>query len=121
MNTMRKNEIIRKAMGLTPVAYHNIRHSYFAEWCEKKAIELALPSRMLVMDSALYDWYCDQWMLKVELPFYTDNQDFLEAELNDVESYQELFLGYIDAAGEHWPSPILKRIHKQFKNSFKEA
>lgn len=118
---MRKNEIIRKALGLTQVAYHNIKHAHFSEWCEDRAVELALPSRMLVLDAGLYEWFCDQWVLKVELPFYTDHQDYLEADLNDEDSYQDLFLDYVDAIQGKWPSPIIKRIQKQFKNTLKEV
>lgn len=117
---MRKNEIIRKALGLTHVAYHNLRHSKYFEWCHKTAIENALPSRLLILDSHLYEWFCDQWLQRVELPFYTDNMDYLEAGLVDEDNYQRLFLDYVDGIVGYWPAPILKRIQRQFKNSLKE-
>ncbi len=116
---MKKSDTIRKALGVTRVAYENIRHAHFSDWCKVQASENVLPARMLILSKPLYDWFCDKWVQKVELPFFQDNKDYWEASVTDVDSFRQLFASYVDAIEGYYPKPLLNQLKTQFKNNLK--
>lgn len=112
---------IKRALGITDLAYHNCINTHFALWCNKYAEHFALPQRKLVTNDKLHEWYLSQWMQKVELPFYRDNNDYLVAGIMGEANYQDLFLQYADAVEQVYPAPILKRIANAYKRTQQPA
>lgn len=110
---MRKNDIIRKALGLTYTAYDNCRHAHFQMWCNRYATLYCLPLDAMVKDDHLQNWYHDQWLRKVELAFYVDNQEYLEANITDTGVMQDLFLMYPDNLLQLFPKSLLDDVKKR--------
>lgn len=112
---MKKNEHIRKVIGTTKITYNNTIDQYFNLWCAKYAQQRALPLRKLVTNESLYKWYLGQWLQKVELPFYIDNRDYMEAGIFEPGKFQDLYLSYAETVENYYPQPILNRIANAHK------
>ncbi|WP_425628831.1 hypothetical protein [Cellulophaga lytica] len=110
---MKKRDTIHKAMGITYLAYENCIDTHFNDWCRKYSFCYAIPLRKLVVNDHLYNWYCDQWIQKVELPFYLDHQDYLEAGIIEVNAYQDLLLQYADVLQTFYPKMLLLQLKKE--------
>jgi len=71
--------------------------------------------RDLLRSEALHAWFCDQWRRKVELPFYMDHHEYMEAGLQDFGNFQDLFLMYAEEIDPYFPKPILEAIANRYK------
>ena len=55
------------------------------------------------------------WLKHVELPFYMQVHDYLQAGIKDPEHFMDLFLQCADELDKLYPKPILNAIKKQLK------
>lgn len=113
---MRKADEICKAMGITRLRYENCRENFYMKWCSAHADARALPLRTLLRSEALHTWFCDQWSRRVELPFYQDHQEYLEAGLQDYGHLQDLFLIYAEEIDNYYPKPLLETLASNYKS-----
>lgn len=115
LKTMIKSETIRKAMGISALAYQNSIDTHFHLWCNKYAEEFALPLGKMAGDDYLQNWYRDQWTHKVELPFYIQYRDYLEAGIEAKGTMQDFFLEYPDAILEIFPKSLFDNLKRSLK------
>lgn len=111
---MRKNEIIRKLLGITQMGYENCRDAHFQMWCNKYATLFALPLCKMAGDDHLINWYADEWKRRVELPFYMDNKNLIDAGIEDNDTYQDLFLAYPENINGHYPQTLFNDLRKRY-------
>ncbi|MDO6808117.1 hypothetical protein Q4603_05840 [Zobellia galactanivorans] len=112
---MRKQEQIRKALGLTSTAYQNCKDTHFTMWCNRYAQLYAMPLLKMIGNDHLQNWYDDQWKHKVELPFYMDHEDYIDAGIEDIDNMQDLFLEYPENIMAVWPQTLLENITASLK------
>lgn len=115
MTKMKKSETIRKALGITALGYQNCIDAHFQVWCSRYAYKEALPLAKMVGNDLLQNWYHDQWLHRVELPFYADNLDFLQSGIRDEDNFQDLLLAYTDDILEIWPQSLFDAIRRSTK------
>lgn len=113
---MIKSKEIAKTLGITYLQYENCRDTHFGLWCNNQAMARAIPLRKLQTNDHLFNWYCDMWLKNVELPFYMQLQDYIQAGINDKEKFMDLFLQCAEELDKLYPKPILNIIIRQLKN-----
>jgi len=114
---------IIKTLGINYRTYNDVRHSYFTKWCSKIAHDYAIPHRYLVKNDHLYNWYLTQWINYVEFPYVNECKIYVNAKIDDPDSYQKLFHFYPSTIYDYYPNELLKKIkiELQFKNKLKNA
>lgn len=112
---------ILNALSIYYKIYDDYRQTSFQKWCAKYAQEFDISLRLLVTNDVLYSWYQTEWNQVVENQFMIDTKDFIEAGVDDPDTYQELFFKYPQNILEHYPKALLNkiRIESRFKNEFK--
>ncbi|WP_166964688.1 hypothetical protein [Yeosuana marina] len=95
--------------------YDDYRFSYFFEWCLKQCTDQCLPLQSLVTSKPLYDWYCQQWLGVVETAFKNDFKAYIQANVNDPNTYLELLSAYPKTIEGYYPSVILYMIKNELK------
>ncbi len=114
---MIKSKEIAKILGVTYLEYENCRDTHFGLWCNRQAIIRAIPLRKLQTNDYLFNWYCEQWLKNVELPFFVQVSDYLEADINDREHFMDLLLQCAEEIENYYPKPIINNIRKQQKTT----
>lgn len=103
-------------MGISALSYQNSIDAHFNIWCSHFAKEYAMPLGEMVRDDYLQNWYRDQWTHKVELAFYTDNRDYLDAGLKDEGNMQDLFLQYAEVLLDVFPKSLFDELKRRTKH-----
>jgi hypothetical protein len=99
--------------------YDNIRFSYFIGYC-MKYMEFGNPLQSLIKNDHLYNWYCNNWIDMVEKPFFTQVRDYMDIEIVEPITYQEILTTYAEDIEQYYPSVIFKMIKDQNKPQSKD-
>jgi hypothetical protein len=112
---MKTQNKILDALKMSFQDYDNMRFSKYMQYC-LLLVEFGYPLQHTVQSATLYKWYCQNWALKVEFQFLSDNKDYLNSGLEDPVTFQEILTSYSDDINEYYCKPILKEIKNQEKS-----
>lgn len=88
--------------------YDNYRHEEFVQWCIHTAHTQYLPLKLLVSNDYLLNWYHDQWLNRVELPFL--DQFACYSHISDRTAQRDLLDLFPQEIIGTYPSAILNKI-----------
>lgn len=104
---------ISKLIGVSKLDFVNYQSQEYANWCVTYAQKNFIPSRLLDINEALFNWYCLNWDNKLKL-FLNENKDYIEAGVVDEDSYFRLFYDCVPKSLLLvYPTTIIERIKKQ--------
>lgn len=109
---------ILKALRFDYKTYDDYRFNKFCRWCIKN--QYSLPLQRMISNENLYNWYCDNWIEMVERPFYHNNKEFIDSEIDAPDNYMMLFEDYTSTINEYYPSTLLNHIKRDFKQQLKQ-
>ena len=113
---------IAYTLGYTRLDYINLVDESFNTWCIKIGKTFTIPLRALQVNAKLYNWFIANWERRIVNVFFSQNKEFINANIKAPDHYRDLFFKVKDSPNginNIYPSVIIKQIKTEHYEKIK--